>query len=127
VYKVKEHVSQSGLYRCTTCGVMIPVNAGETLPACPSRCADAIWTFFNEKWHAPAGEVREVTEPFPALDLTGDPRRIPIGSRLNDVRLGPEHADALHPDPKLAAFRFDGQVYFGSAHELLQKTRLVVK
>lgn len=104
---------------------MIPVNAGEVLPTCPSRCADAIWTFFNEKWHAPSGEVREAVESFPALDLTGDPRQIPVGARLVEVHLGP--APPGHPlgDPKLASFHFDGQVYFGSADELFQKTRII--
>ena len=42
---------------------------------------DAIWTFFNEKWSAPPGEIRETAEPFPALDLSGDPRQIPVGAR----------------------------------------------
>ncbi len=116
LYKVKEKVSHAGLYRCTTCGVMIPVNAGETLPACPSRCVDAIWTFFDEKWSAPPGEIRETAEVFPALDVTGDPRQIPVGARLTEVHLG---------SPKLAAFHFDGQVYFGSADELFQKTRVI--
>ena len=125
MYRVKEQVSQSGLYRCTTCGVLIPVNAGETLPTCPSRCVDPIWTYFNEKWYAPAGEIREVIEPFPALDLTGDPHQIPAGARLTDVRLGPEPAGNPHADPKLAAFHFDGQAYFGSASELLQKTKVI--
>ncbi len=116
MYRVNEEVSQPGLYRCTTCGVTIPVNAGEALPACPSRCADAIWTFFNEKWSPPPGEIRETAEPFPALDLTGDPRRIPVGARLTDVHLGPE---------RLASFHFDGQVYFGSSAELFHKTRVI--
>ena len=116
MYRVNEQVSQPGLYRCTTCGVTIPVNAGEALPACPSRCADAIWTFFNEKWSPPPGEIRETAEPFPALDLTGDPRHIPVGARLTDVHLGPE---------RLASFHFDGQVYFGSSAELFHKTRVI--
>ena len=89
MYKAKERVIHSGLYRCTTCGVMIPVDSGETLPACPSRCLDAIWTFFNEKWNPPPGEIRETAEAFPALDLTGDPHRIPAGARLTEVHLGP--------------------------------------
>jgi len=104
---------------------MISMNAGETLPACPSRCADAIWTFFDEKWGVPAGEVRETTEALGALDLSGDPRQIPVGARLTEVHLGPEHPGLPRTDPKLAAFHFDGQVYFGSAHELFQKTRLI--
>lgn len=116
MYRVKEQVLHSGLYRCTTCGVTIPVNASETLPACPSRCADAIWTYFNEKWSAPPEETRETAEAFPALDLTGDPRQIPVGARLTEVNLGPE---------RLAAFHFDGQVYFGSTDELFQKTRVI--
>jgi len=125
LYKVNEQAAHSGLYRCTSCGVMIPVNAGETLPACPSRCADAIWTFFNEKWSGPPGEIRETAEPFPALDLTGNPRRIPVGARLTDVSLGPEHAGVPHTGPKLASFHYDGQVYFVSAGELFEKTRVV--
>ena len=119
MYRIKEQVSTAGLYRCTTCGLLIPLNAGETLPACPSRCADANWTFFNEKWSSPPGEIRETAESFPALDLTGDPRQIPVGARLTEVNLGPER------DPNLAAFHFDGQVYFGSAYELFQKTRVI--
>ena len=102
---------------------MIPVNAGESLPSCPSRCADPIWSFFNEKWYPPAGETREVSEPFPALDVTGDPRRIPAGARLTDVRLGPQPANRPDADPKLVSFRFDGQAYFGSADELFRKTK----
>jgi len=125
LFRVKEQVSHPGLYRCTTCGVIIPVNAGEALPACPSRWADAIWSFFNEKWSAPPGEIRETAEPFPALDLTGDPRQIPIGARLTDVNLGPERAGLPRTSPNLAAFHFDGQVYFGSAYELFQKTRVI--
>ncbi len=124
MFRAKEQVSQAGLYRCTTCGVLIPVNAGETLPACPSRCADGIWTFFNEKWVTP-GETREASEPFPALDLTGDAHQIPPGAKLTDVHLGPDGPGLLRSDPNLAAFHFDGQVYFGSANELIRKTRLV--
>ncbi len=124
MFRAKDHVSNAGLYRCTTCGVLIPVNAGESLPACPSRCGDAIWSFFNEKWSAP-GETRETAEAFPALDLTGDPRQIPVGARLTEIHLGPEQPGLPQTNPKLAAFHFDGQVYFGSAHELLQKTRRI--
>jgi len=104
---------------------MTPVNAGETLPACPSRCADAIWTFFNEKWSSPPGEVRETAEAFSALDLSGNPREIPVGALLTDIHLGPEHPDLPRTDPKLAAFHFDGQVYFGSADQLFNKTRII--
>src|SRR5579862_1817585 len=121
MYRAKEQVSQSGLYRCTTCGVMIPVNAGEVLPTCPSRCADAIWTYFNEKWHAPPGEVREAVQAFSALDLQGDARQIAAGTRLNDISLGPEKAGMPEGDPKVAAFRCDGQVFFTSADELFRK------
>jgi hypothetical protein len=96
---------------------MIPVNAGENLPACPSQCADAIWTFFDERLHDPAGEIREAVEVFRALDLSGDPREIPIGSRLTEVDLG--------TDPKLAAFHLDGRVYFASADELLRMTKAI--
>jgi len=124
LYRVKEQVSDAGLYRCTTCGVLIPVNAGESLPACPSKCADPIWTFFNEKWSIP-GEIRETAESFPALDLAGDPRQIPVGARLTEIRFGPDRQGLPYPDPKLAAFHFDGQVYFGSAYELLHKTRVI--
>lgn len=104
---------------------MIPLNAGEALPTCPSRCADPIWSFFNEKWSAPPGEIRETAESFPALDLTGDPRQIPVGARLTEINLGPARPDLRHPDPKLASFHYDGQVYFGSAEELFQKTRAI--
>ena len=118
MYKANEQVAQSGLYRCTTCGITIPMNAGESLSRCPTGCADAIWTFFDEKWHAPAGETREVLEPFPGLDLTGDPQQMPAGARLTDVQPGDPHEA-----PSLAAFRYDGRVYFASARELFQKTK----
>lgn len=104
---------------------MIPVDAGEALPTCPSRCPDAIWTFFGEKSHAPPEEIREAVEAFPALDLTGDPRQIPVGARLTEVRLGPEQPGHPLRDPKLVAFRFEGQVYFGSAGELFRKTKVI--
>ena len=106
---------------------MIPVNAGENLPACPSRCADAIWTFFNEKGSGQPTEVRETAETFPALNLSGDRRQIPVGARLTEVHLGPERPGFPLTDPKLAAFHFDGQVYFLSADELLLKTRVISK
>jgi hypothetical protein len=125
VYKTKEQVLDSGLYRCTTCGVMIPVEAGESLPQCPSRCPDPIWTFFNEKWQAAPEEVRETAESFPAHDLSGDPRQIPVGARLTEISLGPQRHGQAPRDPKLAAFHFDGQVYFGSATELFQKTKVI--
>jgi hypothetical protein len=125
LYRVKEQVVHSGLYRCTSCGVMIPIEAGEILPTCPSRCPDAIWSYFNEKWHAPPGEIREATDDFAALDLTGDARRIPAGARLTEVHLGPEQPGHALRDPKLAAFHFDGQVYFGSAYELFQKSKAI--
>ena len=125
MYKANEQALSSGLYRCTTCGVMIPVNTGETLPACPTRCVDAIWTFFNEKWTTPPEEAREVSESFPALDLSGDRRSIPVGARLTAIRLGPEQPGNPNRDPNLAAFHFDGQVYFGSAFELFQKSRVI--
>lgn len=120
MYTVKQQVSQAGLYRCTTCGVMIPVDAGETLPGCPSRCADAIWTYFNEKWTAPEGETRIVLESFSALDIRSEARQIPAGARLTDISLGPQPP---YSDPKLAAFHYSGQTHFTSAYELFQKTR----
>jgi hypothetical protein len=125
LYKVKEQPTQAGLYRCTTCGVLIPISAGEALPTCPSRCPDPIWTFFNDNWSAPPGEIREAAEVFPALDLSGDPRQIPIGARLTEVHLGPDFAGISRSGQNLAAFHFDGQVYFGSASELFAKTRVV--
>lgn len=125
MYKASEKVSQAGLYRCTTCGVLIPVNAGESLPACPSQCPDGIWTFFNEKWHPPPGETREAGESFAALNLAGERHQIPAGALLTDVGLGPEAAGQPHGEPKLAAFHYDGQVYFSSAVDLFQKTRVV--
>lgn len=125
MYKEREQVAHSGLYRCTTCGVMIPVESGESLPTCPSKCPDAIWTFFNEKWHAPPGDIREAAEAFTALDLSGDAKQIPAGARLTEVRLGPEQPGHAMRDPKLAAFYYDGQVYFGSASELFQKSKVI--
>jgi hypothetical protein len=125
VYKVYEQVTQSGLYRCTTCGVMIPVNSGENLPTCPSRCADAIWTFFNEKWQAPPGQIREAVAEFAALDLQGDAHPIPAGARLTDVSLGPECSDPPNGSANVAAFRCDGQVLFSSADELFLKTVII--
>jgi hypothetical protein len=125
MYRAKEQASSAGLYRCTTCGVIIPLNAGETLPRCPSHCPDVIWTFFNEKWTAPPAEIREVTQSFQALDLNGDPRLIPAGVRLTDVRLGPRLASRPGQDPSLAAFQFEAQVFFGSAHELFKKTEVI--
>jgi hypothetical protein len=124
LYRAKERVTQSGLYRCTTCGVMIPLNAGEELPECPSHCADVIWTYFNEKWSAPPVEVREATESFEALDINGEHALIPAGAQLSDVGLGPSHAGSLNDTPSLAAFHFDGQVYFGSAAEFFKKTKV---
>jgi len=105
--------------------VVIPVNSGENLPSCPSRCADAIWTFFNEKWHTPPVETREAIDGFPALDLHGDPEPIPVGARLTEVHLGP--APPGHPlgDPTLASFHYAGQVYFISAAELYRKSKTV--
>lgn len=104
---------------------MIPVSAGETLPGCPSQCPDTIWTFFNDRWSAPPAEVREATADFAALDLRGDPRTIPMGARLTEVRLGPERQGSAGRDLNLAAFQFDGQVYFGSAQELFKNSRIV--
>jgi hypothetical protein len=127
LYKAKEQVSHSGLYRCTTCGAMVLMNAGKTLPGCPSRCVDAIWTFFNEKWDAPAGEIRSTTKAFAALDLSGELRQIPVGARLTEVDLVPARPSHPRLDPKLAAFHFDGRVHFGSADELFRKTRLISK
>src|SRR5579871_2367672 len=99
MFKPKEQVSQSGLYRCTTCGVMIPLNRGELLPTCPSRCTDTIWTFFNEKWGGAAVETRVAADSFPALDLTGDPHDIPAGARLTEVNLGPDRQGGAGEDP----------------------------
>jgi len=125
LFKADEQVSKSGLYRCTTCGLMIPVNPGERLPACPNRCADAIWTFFNQSWDSPPGEVREASETFRAHDLDGEPRQIPAGARLTGIHFGPDLPDTGHANPKLAAFHFEGQVYFGSAAELFRKTTVI--
>jgi hypothetical protein len=124
LFRVGEKVSHAALYRCTTCGTMIPLNAGEEVPPCPSRCADAIWTLFNERDSAPPVETREVIETFPGLDLDGEPVPIPVGARLTNVRLGPG-GSGQPDDPKLAAFNYSGSVYFGSAAELLKKSKLV--
>ena len=127
MYQANEQAPNAGLYRCTTCGVMIPLNAGERLPACPTRCADAIWTFFNDKFSVPQTETREATASFPALDLNGDPQPIPVGARLSDVRLGPEPQGMPGRDPDLAAFRCDGKVYFGSAEQVIQNSKIIRK
>ena len=105
--------------------MLVPFNAGEILTACPGRCPDTIWTFFNEKWNLPPAEVRETVLPFSALDITGERKHIPAGARLEDVRLGPPQTGPLRDDPKLAAFRYDGQVCFVSAEELFEKTIVV--
>jgi hypothetical protein len=125
LYQANEQAPNAGLYRCTTCGVMIPLNAAEKLPACPTRCADVIWTFFNEKFSVPQTETREAVSSFAALDLSGDPQPIPVGARLSDVRLGPEPQGKPGRDPDLAAFRFDGKVYFSSAAQVIQNSKLV--
>jgi len=125
MYQANEPAAAGGLYRCTTCGVMIPLNAGEKLPKCPSHCPDVIWTFFNEKWAAPPSEVRGVKESFQALNLDGDPQVVPAGARLTDVRLGPGRGGRPNDDPTLVAFQCDGQVYFGSAYELFKKTEVI--
>jgi hypothetical protein len=104
---------------------MIPINAGERLPVCPSRCPDGIWTFYNERASIVSGETRECLESFPALDFAGEPNTIPAGAWLTDVNLGPRTADNPHEEASLAAFHFEGRVYFVSAHELLQKTKLI--
>ena len=103
---------------------MIPLNEGEALPGCPSRCTDGIWTFYDERLGPPATETRETLETFSALDLAGERTAIPAGARLSDVHLGPGPQDAAHPNPSLAAFHFKGQVYFVSAQELLEKTKV---
>ena len=103
---------------------MIPVNAGESLPICPSRCADGIWTFYNER-AVSSGETRECLESFPALDFAGEPNIIPAGAWLTEVSLGPGAATDLQSEPSLAAFHFEGRVYFVSARELLQKTKVI--
>jgi len=125
LYQANEQAPNAGLYRCTTCGVMIPLSAGERLPVCPTKCADAIWTFFNERFSAPQTETREAVTSFAALDLSGDPQPIPVGARLSDVRLGPEPAGKPGRDPDLAAFRFNGKVYFGSAEQVIQNSKLI--
>jgi hypothetical protein len=127
LYQANERAPNAGLYRCTTCGVMIPLNAGEILPSCPTRCPDAIWTFFNDKFNVAQTETREAIASFPALDLHGDPQPIPVGARLSDVRLGPEPRGKPGRDPDLAAFRFDGKVYFGSAEQVIQNSKVVRK
>jgi hypothetical protein len=104
---------------------MIPANDGEVLPACPNHCVDNIWTFFNDKSGAAPTESREATDSFQALDLTGEPRAIPAGATLTDVRFGPEDQGGLRKDRNVAAFRFDGRVYFGSADALFQKTKVI--
>jgi len=125
LYQIGEPVPSYGLYRCTTCGLMIPLNAGEKLPACPTGCVGPIWTFYNEKSAPASGEVREVTESFSALDLNGDPRAIPAGAWLAGVDVGPRYRDERNADPSLAAFHFDGRVYFGSAQELFRKSKVI--
>jgi hypothetical protein len=127
LYQANEQAPNAGLYRCTTCGVMIPLNAGERLPACPTRCPDAIWTFFNDKFSVPQTETREAIASFQALDWNGDPQPIPVGARLSDVRLGPEPQGKPGRDPDLAAFRCDGKVYFGSAEQVIQNSKVIRK
>jgi hypothetical protein len=104
---------------------MIPLSAGERLPACPTQCRDVIWTFFNDKFSVPQTETREAVASFPALDLSGDPQPIPVGARLSDVRLGPEPRGKPGRDSDLAAFRFDGKVYFGSAEQVIQNSKVI--
>jgi len=48
-----------------------------------------------------------------------------VGARLTEICLGPDLPDLPRHDPKLAAFQFEGQVYFGSAEEVMGKTRVI--
>lgn len=48
MYRPTDPAPQTGLYRCTTCGIMVPFSVGELLSSCPNGCLDPIWSFFHE-------------------------------------------------------------------------------
>jgi len=53
---------QTGLYRCTTCGILVPFNAGEPLTLCPSGCQDPVWTFFSQHRAKPTDQPEKPPE-----------------------------------------------------------------
>ncbi len=88
-------------------------------------CGRHLDVFQRQIQHAQDGNAASYSQLFRPSDWSGDPQPIPVGATLSDVRLGPDPQGKPGRDPDLAAFRFDGKVYFGSAEQVIQNSKVV--
>ena len=101
---------------------MIPLNAAKTAGVSHAMCGRYL-DFFNDN---SASRRRKRGKP-PLSGARPEWRSAARyrGRPARDVRLGPEPAGKPGRDPDLAAFRFDGKVYFGSAEQVIQNSKVV--
>jgi DNA-binding response OmpR family regulator len=71
-------------------------------------------------------QSREAITDLTVFTLDLRKKTIPAGTTLEDFRVGPGHEGLLPENPNVASFRHDGEVLFNLAHEIVNKTRLVV-
>lgn len=70
-------------------------------------------------------QTRRAQAELSVFTLKLDKRTIPAKAMLHDFRLGLGHEGLLTDNPDVVSFRYDGEVYFNIAQEIIGKTVIV--
>lgn len=71
-------------------------------------------------------QTRQAQTNLAAFTLKLGKVMIPARAVLHDFRLGPGHEGLSPHNPDVVSFRYDGQVYFNIAEEIVEKTAIVM-
>ena len=70
-------------------------------------------------------QTRQAQVELTAYTLELNKTTIPANAILCDFRVGPGHEGLAPHNPNVASFRYEGQVYFNVAHEIVGRTVIV--
>jgi len=70
-------------------------------------------------------QTRRAQAELTAFTLKLDKLTIPARAVLHDFRMGPGHEGLAPHNPDVVSFRYDGQVHFNIAQEIVGKTVIV--
>jgi hypothetical protein len=70
-------------------------------------------------------QTRQARAELTAYTLHLRKRTIPANAVLHDFRVGPGHEGLAGRNPDVASFRYEGEVHFNVAHEIIVRTVVV--
>jgi hypothetical protein len=70
-------------------------------------------------------QTRQARAELTAYTLHLRKQTIPANAVLHDFRVGPVHEGLARHNPEEASFRYEGQVHFNVAHEIIGRTVVV--